>query len=153
MREISLTNTSKKAIVDDDSFDIVGHLPWCCDRDGYAIGTSYHGGVQRTVIMHRMIMGMKRGDGLVVDHINHDALDNRKSNLRVCSHYQNMLNKKPKVFGPQLPVGVSQRTGSKKFRARIGLGSKQIHLGDFDSIAEARTAYEGAANRFHPCVL
>src|SRR3990167_8879798 len=52
---------------------------------------------ERTIPMHRQLMGLKRGERLVVDHINHDWLDNRKANLRVCTRAENMQNRR----GPQ----------------------------------------------------
>lgn len=45
----------------------------------------------KTIQMHRLIM--KPENGLVVDHINHNRLDNRKSNLRVCTYSQNAMNR------------------------------------------------------------
>jgi hypothetical protein len=72
------------ALIDDEDYDLVKDINWSF-RSGYVCGgaRSY---------MHRLVMGLERGDGKVVDHINRNRLDNRKSNLRVGTQAQNNTN-------------------------------------------------------------
>ncbi len=55
--------------------------------------------------LHRVLCGVSSG---VVDHINHDPLDNRRSNLRPCSNAQNLRNMRPRVGTASVFKGVSR---------------------------------------------
>lgn len=87
MREIFL-HGGPPAFVDDADFDWAGETAWYW-LNGYAVCVI---GVRR-VGMHRLVMGAQ--PGLIVDHINRNKLDNRRSNLRFCTVSQNAANKKP----------------------------------------------------------
>jgi hypothetical protein len=99
-----------------------------------------------TVPMHRFILGLTSQDfeetGLVVDHINGNGLDNRKSNLRVVTARQNTQNQKRKTSSKY--PGVSWNKNAQKWQARIGLNGKLRHLGLFVDEREAAKAYEQA---------
>lgn len=97
--------------------------------------------------MHRLIMGLKLGDGLEVDHINHDTLDNRRSNLRVVTHAQNALNQRKRSHNTSGFKGVSFKNG--RWQAKISLNYRQIYLGLFASAEEAGEAYRVAAALYH----
>lgn len=85
-----------EAIVDDEDFQNLITHRWCADNKGYAMRTekrSETGKTKRGVIyMHRAILNPDKGK--MVDHINGNTLDNRKSNLRLASHSENMRNRK-----------------------------------------------------------
>jgi len=88
MREILLSR-GHVALVDDADFDWLSRSKWHCSNDGYA--------VSGVVVMHRLIMDAP--DGMEVDHIDRNKLNNRRSNLRVCTHAENMRNiVKPKAL-------------------------------------------------------
>lgn len=61
----------------------------------------------RTVYLHRQILGLTRGDGMEVDHINRNRLDNRRSNLRLVTRAQQMQNVTPRSGGTSRFRGVS----------------------------------------------
>ncbi|MGV8131542.1 MAG: HNH endonuclease, partial [Candidatus Pacearchaeota archaeon] len=82
--------------------------------------------------LHQFIMGKK--EGLVIDHINHDKLDNRKSNLRHVTFAQNCQNKKIK------PIGISWHKKGKKWRAYYRENGITEHLGLFSNKLEAKRA-------------
>jgi len=99
---------------------------------GYAYFSYTNEGGHKKKSLHRIIMGDK--DGYVVDHINGNTFDNRKSNLRYLSHKDNVRNQhiknKNNIPGCQLmPSG--------KYRVRIRSNSKEIHVGTFDNKQEA----------------
>ena len=96
------------------------------------------------------ISGQRLGFGFVhgylpkeVDHINGDTADNRISNLRAATHQQNIANGKHRVNNTSGRKGVIPTNG--RWRARIMVNSKTIHLGMFDSVDDAHLAYMNAA--------
>jgi len=91
--------------------------------------------------LHRVVAGTPVG--MITDHINHNTLDNRRKNLRVCSHRENMFNQKSKV-GTSKYKGVGMyRTG--KWRSYICQNRKYYHLGYFENEIDAAKAYDIAA--------
>lgn len=77
--------------------------------------------------LHRAIMGLQKGDPRAVDHINGDPMDNRKSNLRICTPSQNMMNRVLRDAQTGL-MGVREHRGVYKATARMADGSKAEKL-------------------------
>lgn len=97
----------------------------------------------KSYAVHRLILvlsGIEVGDGLFVDHINHDRTDNRLCNLRVVTKVQNTRNlslyKKNKTGYP----GVYQHETTKRYIAHIRINSKKLHLGCLKTPEEAAAA-------------
>ncbi len=97
----------------------------------------------RTIRMHREIM--RPGRGQVVDHINHDGLDNRRCNLRVCSHAENLRNQRGQVGRSSRFKGVSRDKRLGKWRAQIWHAGRHYYLGLYVSEIEAARAYDAKA--------
>lgn len=121
---------------------------WHLDRDG---AVWCHDHQHRTTIkLHRFITGAPRG--MDVDHINHDRLDNRSVNLRVCTHAQNMMNNEG-LKGTMRGV----RKIKNRWAARITSNRVDIHLGCFGTPGEAVAARRAAEIRirgsFAPAVV
>jgi hypothetical protein len=97
-----------------------------------------------TVMYHNIIWVLSTGEdipqGLEIDHINGDRIDNRIENLRVVSHRQNNQNKGIHRKGHLVGAGFYKRYG--KYRARIRINSKLIFLGYFKTEQEAHEAYK-----------
>ena len=86
-------------------------------------------------------------DSLMIDHINGDPSDNRLCNLRIATRSQNSMNSKAQ-YGHSLGVkGIRFYQG--KYRARITLNKKLIHVGSFNTLEEAKLAYKEAAIELH----
>lgn len=88
MKTITLTQ-GRCALVDDDVFEHVGHLRWSVNH-GYPARTVVRGGRPVTEYLHRVVLN--EPEGLQVDHINEDKLDNRRCNLRAVTQSQNIHN-------------------------------------------------------------
>jgi hypothetical protein len=93
--------------------------------------------------MHREILNAS--DGMECDHINHNGLDNRKVNLRLCTHQQNCFNKKPQPNNTSKYKGVAWNDESKKWQASIMHNGRKIHIGYYDYEADAAIAYDDYA--------
>ena len=87
MRNINLSNTGAIAIVDDEDYPILSRLTWYISDSGYAVTDT----PVKHLKMHKLIIGPIKSK-TVIDHINRNKLDNRKSNLRVVSHSVNINN-------------------------------------------------------------
>lgn len=97
-------------------------------------------GVYANLSLARLLIGCP--DKMYVDHINGNALDNRKENLRVVTAQQNAFNRKGKANG--LPKGV-KRTKYYRYEARICINSSYYYLGSYNTAEEAGEAYKKAA--------
>jgi hypothetical protein len=125
------------AIVDIEHVEMLIQFKWSLDRNGYA-GAGGGGSKEGRFSMHRMIMGLSKGDQSVVDHMNHDKLDNRKSvNLRLVDRSLNNRNRK--TLGC-IGVRFDERRGL--WYARTYLQNKEKHIGSYLSKEDAMRAYD-----------
>ena len=147
MKELKLP-CGKYTLLDDEDYEKYKSYAWRIAGPGYVARNEVitRKGIrnQNSIILHREIMGLVKHDGLQVDHKNGNKLDNRKVNLRVCSHANNQKNmNKPKILGLTSKYKGVASTRSKKFpwRARIQLNGVQILIGTFKTEIGAATAY------------
>lgn len=76
-------------------------------------------------------------DGFEIDHVNLDTLDNRRCNIRYCTHQQNQMNQPLQKNNTSGVSGVSYYPARHKFRARIKVNQHEIHLGYYDTFDDA----------------
>lgn len=151
MREIELSKNGKHkgkyiALVDDEDYDYLIKWNWHVRMDKnnlYAVKYIQIDGKNRDIPMHRIIM--KNPLGMEVDHIDHDGLNNQKSNLRNCTSSQNNMNRSPR--GKSKYLGVSYCGGS--ITAYITINKKNKCLGCFKNEEDAAKAYDEAAKLIH----
>ncbi len=102
----------------------------------------------KTTCMHHEVI--KVPDGMVIDHINHDSMDNRRANLRPATRSQNMRNRKKRLDAKSSKYkGICRFKGHRKWTARITFEKKRIYLGCFENEIDAAKAYDEAAKKYH----
>lgn len=105
-------------------------------------------GKTRMISMHREVMGFPKG--MLVDHRNHDSLDNRRSNLRIATHSQNTCNKQDKRAGCSSQFrGASWDKKRKYWNVSVVREGKLVFFGRYKNELEAARAYDRAAIKFH----
>lgn len=128
-------------MVDLEDYDtLVAIGGWYVDHRGYAITDKVIDGKRTIIDMHRLLHLPKKG--FVVDHINQNKLDNRKSNLRDATKSVNALNSGMWSHNKSGYKGVCWSKQAKKWRATININKQQIHLGFFTTPEEAHKAYQ-----------
>ena len=138
------------AIVDDADFEWLNKLKWQYHYRGYAYSATYLGGGRanpkyKKLWMHRLVTDCP--EDKIVDHINRDKLDNRRSNLRTCTQSQNQMNSKIRESNTSGYRGVNKQ--GERWMARIRMNGKRLFLGLFDTPQEASKVYELAAKKHY----
>lgn len=124
-------------------YDKIKDYCWHINDSGYLI--SHISKSNQRIRLHRLVMGCVPNDGLLVDHINHDTLDNRKSNLRIVNYRQNAMNMIKKETNTSGATGVSWDKEKNKWCVSITDNYKTIFLGyyfDFNEAVEVRKQAE-----------
>jgi hypothetical protein len=139
MMKIELTQ-GLFAIVDEIDHAFLSSFNWCVTTAGYAYRViRLECGRRTSEPMHRTIMGLAHKEKTNVDHINGEKLDNRRSNLRICTVAQNQMNRKKSKSNKSGFKGVT--FFRKRWRANIRYGGKQVCLGSYDTPNEAHEVY------------
>ncbi len=102
---------------------------------------------KRPMSLHRMLISAAPGE--IVDHINGNGCDNRRANLRLCTHAENMRNRKKSRGGNSKHKGIYYEPNKQLWRAEIKFQGKKIRLGRYKSADDAALAYRAAAQRYH----
>lgn len=127
---------NKKIIVDDADFDFLNQWKWFFHSEGYAVRDKMENYRKKSILMHRFIMNPSKG--LIVDHINGNRLDNRKENLRLCTHRQNQMNRIKRKIGQSNYKGVTWSNEKKKWLTRVD----KMFIGYFKTEHQAALAYD-----------
>jgi hypothetical protein len=146
MKEIPLTQ-GQVAIVDDGDFEWLSQWKWKAFT-ATAMKTAYaYRSKKRVILMHRAIMGEPTGK--VVDHINHDTLDNRRDNLRTCTWRESNFNRLRQSNNRSGYIGVFWDKWHNRWKAMITVDGKQVRLGSFKDAVSAARARDAAIKRLH----
>ncbi len=130
--------------VDAEDYEWLSQYKWHMTWNGYAARTTAD---HKFVRMHREIM--KTPKGMDTDHINEDKLDNRRANLRICTHAENVRNQGKLSTNKTGYKGTYWDSQTRKFVARIRSNNKLYRLGSFDNAKDAGMAYKNAVSKYH----
>lgn len=147
-------NHGLQALVDKEDVQVLSSYKWCAmkNRSG-AWGAVTHkwqsaSRSAKRIHMHRLIMACP--DGMVVDHINGNRLDNRKANLRICTVEENNRNRKKHNGGTSRYKGVCRKVeNSNSWTVYIAARGRSFYLGSYSTEKEAALVYDRAARRLH----
>jgi len=145
VHEIPLTR-GYVALVDDSDYERVARHNWCAAPNAtncYATRGLWVDGKFFRIFMHRFILGLP--DGIQVDHVDGDGLNNKIANLRAASGRQNALNKRNRR--PDKFIGVYQVRGAGAFRASLSNDGQPMFLGSYATADEAARVVDAAMVR------
>lgn len=152
-KKIPLTQ-GQFALVDADDFEKFGDVKWCAMRDRggnfYAVRAIGQKAGEKKIMLrlHREIM--RAPSGTLIDHINHNTLDNRKSNLRPCTHSQNAMNQRGANRDNRSGHrGICRNSTGKKWQVAVKHNGKSIHIGYFSNKQDAIDAYAEANKKYY----
>ena len=123
------------AIVDRDRLDLTKYN-WHITTKGYVSTSPKYG---ESYLLHRLVMNAP--EGMLVDHIDHNVLDNRSINLRLCTPMENSRNSKSRNSSSSKYIGVGWHRAANKWEAFGKLG-KKVYLGIYVNEIDAAKAYD-----------
>lgn len=140
----------RTAIIDAADVPLVDGVLWTCRatrHNFYAVRLVQDGSKRKLICMHRLIMNAP--PSMLVDHINADSLDNRRSNLRLATNTENTRNQRRNIRNTSGLKGVSWQNSNRKWRAQIKVNGQRKYLGSFARPEDAHRAYCEAAALYH----
>lgn len=151
MKEIPMSNKPDVvAWVDDDDYERLSKHRWRAKGDRstfYAYTDIYVGDKRKMVSMHSMVINLEGKPQ--VDHIDHNGLNNQKTNLRAATHAENQRNRGKEKGNTSGFKGVSWHKGAGKWQASIRIDGKLVNMGVWETKEEAARAYDRAAKSKH----
>lgn len=145
--ELVLKYKEKSCVVllDDEDFEVVSKYKWSiqCNKSGIYYARGHIRGERGKFYMHRIITNCPRNR--LIDHINGNGLDNRKTNLRKCTKTENSFNTRGTRKYPYKGIERS----FEKWAASITYRGIRAWLGRYDTMEEAAKAYDVFAEKIH----
>ena len=142
MRQIPLSQ-GLMTLVDDADYERLAQYRWYACKDHRKHYAKRSAGNQK-LLMHRVILGLRPGDGIQSDHRDGNGLNNQRENLRTCTNAENGRNRVASAGLTSAYLGVS--LDRNKWRAQSKLprskGGLKVSLGWFDSEEDAARAYD-----------
>lgn len=148
MRKLPLSR-GYEAVVDDVDYPLVSQHKWYAIPKGNGLVYAVRDSMDKKIYLHRAIM-QPENSHQIVDHINHNCLDNRRENLRIVTSTQNQQNSRGHRNKTSKYRGVYWNSQRSKWESKIRVPSgKRIHLGAFSDENEAAQAYKSASMKYH----
>lgn len=132
------TEKGQRILADVEDFDTLQNYYWCVDNKGYARARIPNSNPSRCIRMHQVVLNCSSAE--LVDHKHGDTLDNRKSELRICSTMQNAQNcalRKDNTSGAKGVYVKILKSGKIRYVVHLGYNNRKLHIGTFDTKEEA----------------
>lgn len=138
-------------LIDQEDMPLISTRNWRTDNMRYAISEKQIKGLRKKTYMHRLIMESHHHSihKMEIDHINHNRLDNRKINLRVCSKTQNTTYDSKAQGCSSIYHGVSFDRVRNKYKCQIWFNKKIVFSKRFETEIEAALQYNEIAKKYH----
>ncbi len=154
MATLELSDGSTALVDEADLAACLAAGPWHTNRKGtrgrrYVVRNTAHQGRKRLEYLHRFVLGLTFGDGLIVDHVDLDPSNNSRANLRLCTDSENKRNRTVQANNTSGVPGVSLDRRRALWRVRVKLHGKDHFVGYFANWNEAVAAREAAASLLH----
>lgn len=136
-------------LIDAEDGHLLNEYTWYVASDGYVVADTGNrkDGTRKILRLHRLVMGATAGQ--IVDHVNRDKLDCRKSNLRFANNSTNGMNRSVQANSKSGIKGVSWSKQKNKWRITCSVMGRQHHLGYAKNIDEARLKYAQKIKKYH----
>jgi len=137
---IGYTSDETVFYFDIDDYEKISKVSWTVNSNGYLCGR-YNG---KNILIHRLILENNQ----IIDHINHNKLDNRKENLRIVSKSQNAMNARLSKNNTSGHTGVSFIKSYNKWMSYIMINGELKNLGYFSDKNDAIKERESAEKHY-----
>lgn len=147
-------NTNKEFYFDIEDYEKIKNYCWREDSNGYIVTNESRENFNNinkrppVILLHRLIMGLNDNSNKDVDHIFHKTYDNRKSQLRVTTHSNNLKNHKVTKRNTSGVTGVCFITKEQKYFAYIHVNKHRISLGYYSKFEDAVKARKEAEEKY-----
>jgi hypothetical protein len=140
------------ALVDATDEELVMKFTWRYIRSkqhntAYAFAKIKRDGKWGNITLHRLLMGDPKG--VLVDHINHDGLDCRRSNMRYATNQQNQFNQPKRRGSTSRYKGVHRPKGARFWKVNLRINGRPTYMGTFKTEREAALAYNEFAKQHY----
>lgn len=140
------SNTNEEFFFDLEDYDLIKDYCWRKSVSGYVICTTHYDNEVGDIKLHRLVTGYQYD---IVDHIDRNKLNNRKSNLRECTCSQNNTNKDPYQNNTSGYIGVYWVRRESKWISSISIDNRTIYLGSFINKKDAIKARLRAEAKYY----
>lgn len=144
-----LNDKVNSAQVDDKDYELLSKYDWKLrNKNRNGIIYTYAARIEKGeyILMHREIMGFPKD--MLIDHIDHNGLNNTRANLRKATVSQNQRNRRVHINNSCGYKGVYWRKDRSVWISRIYVDKKKIHLGSYPELIDAAKAYDSGAIKY-----
>lgn len=132
---------------DIDDYEKVSKYQWAINKLGYARCSMSKNGKRISFYVHNLILDFAYSKSGEIDHIDGNPRNNKRDNLRIATHMQNMKNMKMSKANKTGHKGVGQRENGRWF-AQITVNRKHMYIGTYDTYEDAVVAREEAEKKY-----
>jgi hypothetical protein len=140
--EVKVKN-GRSFFIDSEDEELVKTHTWSVQADGYV--AAYNSG-SSVISLHQFLMGFPKE---IIDHADRNPSNNRRSNLRIATHIENMYNRKRQSNNTSGFIGVYYNKKEKVYIARVTAERVTYLLGGFHNAVDAALTRDLAALRYH----